>query len=49
MILIGAAVVLVLLAALALVPTDRLPGWLGVYIGVAIASSIVVVLVAMFA
>ena len=49
MVLIGGAIVLVLLAAGALLPTDRLPHWVSVYIALAIASGIAVVLVALFA
>jgi hypothetical protein len=48
MVLVGGGIVLVLVALLVLLPTDRLPSWLSVYIGVAIACAIVVVLVALF-
>ena len=49
MVLIGGAVVLALLALLARLPTHRLPGWVSVYVGVAIGAIIVVVLVGLFA
>ena len=47
MVLIGGAIVLVLLALAALIPTDRLPGWLSVYLGVALACGVLVVVVAL--
>jgi hypothetical protein len=37
-------IVLVLLAVAALLPIDRLPPWLNLYLGVAIASALLVVL-----
>lgn len=49
MVLVGGGIVVSLLALAALIPRDRLPGWLRVYIGVAVACGILVVLVAMFA
>jgi hypothetical protein len=49
MVLIGGAVVLALLALLARLPTARWPSWVRVYVGVAIAAVIVVVLVALLA
>ena len=48
MVLVGGGIVLALLALAALVPRDRLPGWVSVYIGVALACGVLVVLVALF-
>jgi hypothetical protein len=42
-------VVLVLLACAALLPIRRLPSWLNLYVGVAIASAVLVVLAALLA
>jgi hypothetical protein len=41
--------VLALLAVAAVLPIDRLPGWLNLYVGVAIGSAVLVVLVALLA
>ena len=47
MLVVHLGIVLVLLALAALLPIDRLPGWLNLYLGVAIASAILVVLALM--
>lgn len=47
MVLVGCGIVLVLLALTALIPTDRLPSWLSVYLGVALACAVLVVVVAL--
>jgi hypothetical protein len=49
MVLVSGAIVLALLAALALLPTDRAPAWLRTYIAVAIGCGILVVVIATFA
>lgn len=46
-VLIGGGIVLALIALVAMIPFDRLPPWLGVYIRVAIACGTLVVVVAM--
>lgn len=45
MLLAWIGIALVLMAGLALVPFDRLPPWVTVYIGVAVAAAVVVVAV----
>jgi hypothetical protein len=47
MLVVSLVVVLVLLAAAAVLPIRRLPGWLNLYVGVAIASAVLVVLAAL--
>lgn len=47
MLVVHLGIVLVLLALGALLPIDRLPAWVNLYVGVAIGSAILVVLALM--
>lgn len=47
MLLVWLALLLAAAAGVALIPTDRLPTWVNVYLGVAIGSALLVVVVAL--
>lgn len=49
MLAVSLGLVLVLLACAAVLPIRRLPSWLNLYVGVAIASAVLVVLAALLA